>query len=157
GAAGDARDDPAAVDAHRPLEDAADDALLPPDLAFPELTVGVEAGELGAGAGAAGRAVVGAPGAEDEVAAVGRDVGRRAEQLGGVDGAAVGPGDAVALQGAADAPGEVGQVLDVGQPQLLAVLGDEEEPVAAPGHVAGDGAEVLDTYRDVLGVAVAGD
>src|SRR5262245_36867890 len=52
-AAGNARDDPAAVDAHRALEDAADDALLPPEPAFLQLAVGEEAGELGAGAGAA--------------------------------------------------------------------------------------------------------
>src|SRR2546430_1369676 len=71
GRPGDPRDDPAALDAHRTLEDAADDALLPPDLAFVQLTVGVETGQLGAGAGAARRTVVGVAGTEDEVAAVG--------------------------------------------------------------------------------------
>src|SRR5579862_5531646 len=58
GRAGDARDDALAVAVHAPLEDAADDALLPPDVALLDLTVGEQAGELGAGAGAARRAVV---------------------------------------------------------------------------------------------------
>ena len=49
---------PSAISA-RAFEHAADDALLPPDLALAELAVGDQAGELGAGAGAAGRAVVG--------------------------------------------------------------------------------------------------
>src|SRR5262245_2875760 len=44
----------------RALEDSAGDALQAPDLALGELPVGKEAGQLGAGARAAGRAVVGA-------------------------------------------------------------------------------------------------
>ena len=52
------------------FEDAADDAFLTPDLAGGEFAVGGEAGELGAGAGAAGGAVVFGTGTEDEAAAV---------------------------------------------------------------------------------------
>ena len=55
----------------RAFEDAADDAFLTPDFAGLQFAVGIEAGELGAGAGAAGRAVVGFAGAEDEVSAIG--------------------------------------------------------------------------------------
>src|ERR1700740_3307353 len=50
---------------------AADDALLHPLLVFGELAVRGEAGELGAGAGAAWRAVVGVPRAEHEVTCIG--------------------------------------------------------------------------------------
>ena len=79
----------------RAFEDAADDALLPPDLARAQLAVGGQAGQLGAGAGAARRAVVGLAGAEHEVPAVGAGRGRRAEQLDVVDLAAVRAGDAL--------------------------------------------------------------
>src|SRR5688572_24004389 len=54
---------------------AADDALLDPARTFGELAIGGEAGELGAGAGAARRAVVGFAGAEDEIAGVGAGLG----------------------------------------------------------------------------------
>ncbi len=91
-----------AFDEPRSLEDAADDALLAPDLARLEFAVGVEARELGAGAGAAGRAVVRLAGAEDEVLAVGAGRGGRSEQLDVVDLAAIGPGDVRWLR----APGE---------------------------------------------------
>ena len=53
-----------------------------PSASLPSAT---EAGELGAGAGAAGRAVVGLAGTEDEVAAIGPGDRRRAEQLDVVD------------------------------------------------------------------------
>ena len=55
----------------RAFEDAADDALLAPDLARLQFAIGVQAGQLGAGAGAARRAVVGLAGAQHEVLAVG--------------------------------------------------------------------------------------
>src|SRR5690606_28573379 len=57
------------------LELAANDTGLAPDLSRRELAVGGQAGQFGAGAGAAGRAVVGLAGAEHEVAAVGLLVG----------------------------------------------------------------------------------
>src|SRR5438093_11159899 len=71
-AAGDGRQHFAiAAPAVRGLEHAADHALLPPHGAGRELAVGRQAGQLGAGAGAAGRAVVGLAGTEHEAAAVG--------------------------------------------------------------------------------------
>ena len=122
--------------ADRAFEDAADDALLPPDLALAELAVGDQARELGAGAGAAGRAIVGLAGAEDEVLAVGTGRGGRAEQLDVVDLAAVGARDPLCGQGLTDSPGDVGQPFDVRQGEVLAVVADEEEPVATPGDIA---------------------
>ena len=56
---------------------------------FGELTVGPEAGELRAGAGAARASIVRAAGAEDEATGVVFGVSRRAEQLDVVD---LGPG-----------------------------------------------------------------
>ncbi len=50
-----------------------------------QLAIGEEAGELGAGAGAARRAVVSLAGTEDEVAPVVRRVERRSEQLDMID------------------------------------------------------------------------
>ena len=63
--------DAALDDPHRALEDAADDAFLPPDFSLAELAVGAQAGELGTGAGAARRAIVGLARAKHEVLAVG--------------------------------------------------------------------------------------
>src|SRR5262249_13427973 len=90
------------------------------------------------------------------VAAVASRVARRAEQLDVVDLLPAGAGDAVAVQGAAETPGKVRKALDVRQLQFLAVLGDEEEPVAAPRDIASDPAVPLYPYGDALGGAVAG-
>src|SRR3954451_1410307 len=45
------------------LKDTPHDALLPPDLTRLELSISIEAGKLGAGAGTAGRAIVSLAGA----------------------------------------------------------------------------------------------
>src|SRR3954467_752365 len=52
----------------RRLEDTTDDAFLPPDFAFIQLTVSREAGDLRAGAGTARRAIVCEARTEHEVA-----------------------------------------------------------------------------------------
>src|ERR1051326_3744522 len=88
----------------RSFENAADDALLTPYLAGLQLAVGIEARELRAGAGAAGRAVVRAAGAEHEILAVRAGIGRRTEQLDVVDFAPVRSTDAVPLKRPADVP-----------------------------------------------------
>src|SRR4051794_10598631 len=72
-------------------EATADDAFLDPLLARPKLSPCRQAGQLRAGAGAAGGAVVLAPGAIDEVTAVGLGQGRRPEELDVVDLGPVGP------------------------------------------------------------------
>ena len=64
---------------------AADDALLHPGLARRELAGRGEARDLGAGAGAAGRAVVGAARTQHEVAAVRAVHGRRTVELDVID------------------------------------------------------------------------
>src|SRR5262249_23002226 len=139
GAPGDARPDLAARAHVARLEAAADDALLHPDLAGGELAVLGEAGDLRRGAGAARRAGVGAPGGEDEVAAVGAGRGPPKE-LDVVDLGAARAGDAGGYQRLADPPGDVGQRLDVGEVDG-AVPGREKEPVSAPGDVPNDGAD----------------
>jgi len=121
------------------------------------MAVGGQAGQLGAGAGAARRAVVGLAGAQHEVAGIGG--GRGAEQLDVVDLRAVRAGDVLRLERAADAPREVGQPLDLRQREIrhrreLRRV-DEEEPVAAPGHVAGDGADAGHVQRHAGAVAPA--
>src|ERR1041385_1847294 len=62
-------------------ERAAEDAFLNPRRALGEFAVSGEAGEFGAGARAAGRAVVGLAGALDEISRVRAADRRRAEQL----------------------------------------------------------------------------
>src|SRR5438067_875754 len=54
----DRRDDLAGFHCHRALENRAQDSLLPPHLAFVELTIGEHAGEFGAGTRTTGRSVV---------------------------------------------------------------------------------------------------
>src|SRR2546426_2121610 len=139
-AAGDGRQHRAiAAPAVRGLEHAADHALLPPHGAGRKLAVGRQAGQLGAGAGAAGRAVVGLAGTEHEAAAVG--VWRRREELDVVDLGAVAAGDAVGGQRLAYAPGGVGQRLDLVERNWRVRPVDEEEPVAAPGDITADDTE----------------
>src|SRR5205085_537706 len=97
----------------RGFKHAADDALLPPDSAWCQFAIGGQARDLGAGAGAAGRAVVRFAGAEDEIPAVIRRIVRWAEQLDVVDDAAVFSGDTVSLKGLPNPPAEVGESLNV--------------------------------------------
>ena len=107
GRAADLGSDPTLDDPCRAFEQAADDALLPPDLSLGELAVGDQAGKLGAGAGAARGAVVGPAGAQHEVLAVGIGPSRWTEQLDMVDLATVGAADALSGQGLANAPGDL--------------------------------------------------
>src|SRR5262245_55589306 len=77
----DGGDDAVAVPMVMASEGAADDALLDPRLPFGEPAVRGQAGELGAGPGAAGGAVVDLAGAEDEVARARPRRPRRPEDL----------------------------------------------------------------------------
>src|SRR5262249_56125167 len=136
GRPGNARDHLALDHSHRPLEHAPEDALLPPDVAFPELPVRDQAGEFGTGSGATGRAVVRLAGAQDEVAAAIRRDARPSAHLDLVDLRPARPGDAAPRQLLPDAPRVVGQMFHVSQVQLLPVVADQEKPVPAPGDVA---------------------
>src|SRR5262249_10353313 len=141
--------------AHRAFEDAADDALLPPDLAFAELAVGDEAGELGAGPGAARGTVVRLSRTEDKVPPVGVRRARRAAQFDMVDLGAVGAGNVGSRQGITHGPGDVGKPFHVIEQEALTVIFHQIEPVAAPGNVPLDLAKFghIDSY--VLRVSVA--
>lgn len=147
-------------------EDGAKDAFLPPCVAGLECAVGGEAGELGAGAGAAGGAVVGFAGAEDEVAAVVCGLKCGAEDFDVIDFGSVGSGDALLAECIADGPGEGGQRIDLvniqdwvgsGGGEDEGVVLDEEEPVAAPCNFAGDGSVAGDFDGDAGAVAVGRD
>src|SRR5205085_2376810 len=69
--AGNAWKDLPILDRDRPLKDAADNALLPPNVARLQLVVRQQAGEFSARARSAGGAIVGLARTEHEVAAVG--------------------------------------------------------------------------------------
>lgn len=136
------------------MELATGDTGLYPGLALGKLAVGGQAGQLGAGAGAARGAVVGLAGAHHEVAAVG--VGVVGKQLDVVDRRAVFAGDALGFEGFEHGPGVLCQRFTVGQLDTLAVFGNEEEPVAAPGDVAAHHAMAGHVHRNLLAVAVGG-
>src|SRR5688500_8403486 len=110
----------------RRAEGAADDAFLHPGCALGKLAVRGEAGELGAGAGAARRAVVGLAGTQDEAARARAGCLRRPEELHMVDIRMP-----LRVQRLADAPGAIGQSLDASE-----ILLYEKKPVAAPGDIA---------------------
>ncbi|MCY1442721.1 hypothetical protein D9M71_591020 [compost metagenome] len=71
-----------------------------------------------------------------------------------VDGRAVFAGDALGFEGLEHGPGVVGERLTVVQFDALAVFGDQEEPVAAPGDVAVHHAMAGHVHRHLLAVAV---
>ena len=85
-------------DLNVPFEDASGDAFLPPDGAGFEQGIGVKTGHLGAGAGAAGRAVITLAGAKDKVAAVRGRIVRLGEEFDVVDFRAVFAGNALRVQ-----------------------------------------------------------
>src|SRR2546429_7873789 len=91
-------------------EKAAQNALLHPRLAFVEFVVGGEAGELGARAGAARRAVVRFAGAKDKIA---RARPRTHWRPGQFD--VVNFGKALRVHGLAYAPGECDERFNVGR------------------------------------------
>jgi len=114
----------------------ADDALLAPGRARRQLAVGGEAGELRAGAGAAGRAVVRAAGAEDEVASV----------VGGIGGGPISSTWSISAPSRPVTPWAASAsrtrlATAVSSPTLASVEGEavvvaKKEPVAAQADVA---------------------
>ncbi len=64
-------------------------------------------------------------------------VSRRTKQLYVIDLMSVGAGDSRARQGVTDTRSEIGQRVEIIERELLAVIVDEKEPVAAPRNVAG--------------------
>src|SRR5215469_18612344 len=133
---------------------AADDALLPPHLALAQFAVGIQAGELGAGACAAGRAVISFARAEHEVFAVHPGDFGWTEQLDVVDLVAMVAGDSSKTECLAHRPGKVGKSFDVLQREFETMLFHEKKPVAAPGHVAAYLAESWHIDRDFPSLAI---
>ena len=117
----------------RALEDAADDAFLPPDLSRRELAVSGQARELGARPGAAGGTVVGLAGAEHEVLAVGARRGRP-EELDVIDLAAVRARDALRGEAWRIRQVDLGQAFDVSQLKRLAVVGTRKNQLPPRPH-----------------------
>jgi hypothetical protein len=119
------------------FEDGPKDAFLPPGRAGRELAFVVEAGHLGAGSGAAGRAIEGGAGAEDKVARrIFRIVGR-GEELDVVDEGTFGAGNSLLLQGSV----RIAVAVAISSVRLARSarrgIGDEEKPVSTPRNISG--------------------
>jgi hypothetical protein len=133
-------------------EAAAENALLHPRGAFGQLAVGGEAGELGAGARAAGRAVVRLARAQHVVPALRARHGRRREQL-----HVIHLGKPLRVHRLPHAPGVIMQRVQFHGIQDEAMPLHEEKPVATVRHVAPDVANAGHVHRHAAGFAVAGD
>ncbi len=144
--------DCAVFDTYPAIESAADEAFLTPDLAWCEFAIGIKAGEFGGGSGAAGGAVVGFAGAEDEVSGVGSRGDGWPVEFNMVDF-----GVALRVDGLADGPRVRGKGFQVGEFDAFRGSVDKEEPVAAPGDVAGDRAVGGDLDGDACCRAIGGD
>ena len=129
------------------FEDAANDAFLPPDFIGGEFSICGKAGELGAGTGAAGGAVVFAAGAEDEVSAVVGGIERRCEEFDVVDF-----GESGGMNGITNGEAGLSELGDVLARESEAVIGYQEKPVSAIGDVSSDAASL-----NVFGFAVGCD
>src|SRR5690242_14958118 len=112
GRAGDGWIDSPILHAYRALEHAAYDAFLPPDLPHIEFAIRIQAGHFGAGAGAAGGAIIGLARTQHEILAVDASLLRRPEQFDVVDLVAVVTTYPLALQGQADLPAIVSELLN---------------------------------------------
>ena len=133
-------DDLAVLNLNAAFKNAAHHAFLLPDLALGQFAIRVQAGQLGAGAGAARRTVVGLAGAEHKTAAVSFRAG--AEQFHMVDLLTTRTGDTPGGQLRARAPGKIGQDIQIFERDIQPVVMHQEKPIPAPGHIAVDGAPV---------------
>src|SRR5579864_6116585 len=82
-------------DRNAAFEHTPDDTLLFPNLALANFSIGVEAGQLGAGAGAAWRTIIGLAGTEHEILTVDRGQTRRTKEFDVVDFLISGSGDSL--------------------------------------------------------------
>src|SRR6185295_13493381 len=136
---------------------AAHNAFLFPHLAFEQLAVGIQAGQLGAGSGAAWRSVISLAWAQDEIPAVDSGVLRGTEKFDVVYLFPVRACDPLSAQRLADCPGKVRQRLDVVERKFVALGLGQKEPVSAPGHVAAYRSKAGDIDCDLRRAAIAGD
>ena len=128
---------------------------MPVDLILMQFAIGEEAGQLGAGAGAAGRAIVSMTRAEYKVSAIGAWIAGRAEQFNMVDFLPVRAANPGMLQRLTNSPREIDEPVRVSQFQHLPMIVDEEKPVAAPGHIAGNGTDAFNRNCYTVSVAIA--
>ena len=101
------------------------------------LALGGEAGQLGTGAGATGRAVVGLAGAEHEVLAIGLHPRfGRAEDFDVINEPAIVTPNLRGIEGLPHCGSELGQRGDIPLRDLGALTFNEEKPVSAPSDLA---------------------
>jgi len=140
---------------HPAFEQTANEAFLPPDLLLCQFSVFEQARHLRAGTCPARRPVVRFSRAEHEVAAVGVRASRWAEQLDMVDFLSIASGDALTYQRISNAPGVVGEPFGIREIELLGMIANEKEPVAAPGNVTCYRADTIDLYSHIFPIPVA--
>src|SRR4029077_1158749 len=99
-------------------------AFLPPDVALFELTVGEQAGQLGAGPRTAGRAIISLPRTKNEILAVNAGPFRLSEKLNVIDLLTVSTGDPLPDQGVTNLPSKFGECLDIIELQLSSMVFD---------------------------------
>src|SRR5262249_28556898 len=103
----DRRDDLAVFDSHLPFKNAANDALLAPDIPWRKFSIRIEARQLCAGPRAARRPVIHLSRAQNEILAVDSGRRRRTEQLNVIDLLPVRPRDAVLFKRLTNCPREL--------------------------------------------------
>src|ERR1700678_4013382 len=74
-----------------------------------------------------------------------------------VDFASIGAGNSLGFESLPDAPRVIGEFFDALQRKLLAVVADQEKPVAAPCDIAVDAADAGHVHRDGGGASETGD
>src|SRR5258706_9518016 len=107
------RMDAAVAHLHGSMEDATQDSLLAPFPVLRKLAVGVQAGQLGAGARPARRPVVGIAGAQHEVARIGMSGIRGTEELDVIDLRAAFTRDGLTRERLANPGGERRELLEI--------------------------------------------
>src|SRR5580698_9553807 len=137
------------------LKDGAQKALLLPYGSGREFAVIVQASHLGAGSGAAGRAIERGAGAKHKVARGVEFVFRLREKLNVVDISSVGPGHAVCMQGFTDSCRNFDELPSVRGRQRARGLLHEEEPVSTPCDIPGKAAvsRYIDLYLGTIAIA----
>ena len=140
---------------NRRFEQAADQALLSPELALAQLARSVETSELRTRACSARRTIVTLAGAEHKILTVGLVQRGWPEHFDMVDFTAVLAGDAFRRKRLTNAPRIVRQRLQIAKRQLERTIMGQKEPVPAPGDISAYGSETVHLDTDVRREAVA--
>src|SRR5206468_6915967 len=91
------------------------------------------------------------------IPAVGVATARGSEERQLIDRLAVGAGDAIACQCLANCLRHVRQTLHASDAELLGMLVDEKEPIAAPRYISDDVARAIETDHGIVLIAIARD